>query len=199
MQSHFNVNIVDDSGQSEDITPVKPDDTTPAQETNVAPVARIAGPIGAIEAGARVSLSAEGSTDANGDKLSYTWMSQDGQTLSGQDKAVITFTAPEKDRDAQYVVSLTVSDGSLSSTATYTLNVKAKAAAADETTDGKDSDTISYPSWSSTQTWKEGDIVNNHGALYQCKPLPEGAWCNVAPTYYEPGAGIAWGDAWKAL
>ncbi|MDK8009063.1 chitinase, partial [Escherichia coli] len=58
VQSHFNVNIVDDSGQSEDITPVKPDDTTPAQETNVAPVARIAGPIGAIEAGARVSLSA---------------------------------------------------------------------------------------------------------------------------------------------
>jgi len=49
-------------------------------------------------------------------------------------------------------VSLTVSDGTLSSTATYTLNVKAKAAAADETTDGKDSDTISYPSWSSTQT-----------------------------------------------
>jgi hypothetical protein len=197
VQSHFNVNIVDDSGQA-DTTTDTTDDTTPAPETNVAPVARISGPIGAIEAGAQVSLSAESSTDANGDKLTYTWMSQDGQTVSGQDKAVVTFTAPEKDQDAQYVVSLTVSDGTLSSITTYTLNVKAKAAA-DEATGETDGSSISYPSWSSTQTWKAGDIVNNHGALYQCKPLPEGAWCNSAPTYYEPGAGIAWGDAWKAL
>ncbi|MGL5698024.1 MAG: chitinase, partial [Kluyvera sp.] len=140
-------------------------------------------------------------TDANGDKLSYSWMSQDGQRVSGEDKAVILFTAPQNTVDSQYVVSLTVSDGVLSSTTTYTLNVKAKAAdeAADETKDGNDSDVINYPSWSSSQTWKAGDIVNNHGALYQCKPLPVGAWCNVAPSYYEPGVGLAWGDAWKAM
>ncbi|WP_250666712.1 PKD domain-containing protein, partial [Escherichia coli] len=47
---------------------------------NHAPVAQIAGPIGAVEAGAQVSLSAEGSTDADGNKLTYTWRSQDGQT-----------------------------------------------------------------------------------------------------------------------
>ncbi|EBA3287859.1 secreted chitinase, partial [Salmonella enterica] len=43
------------------------------------------------------------------------------------------------------------------------------------------------------------DIVNSNGALYQCKPFPEGSWCNVAPAYYEPGVGIAWADAWNAL
>lgn len=197
VEKHFNVTVIDNGGQP-DTVPDTTTDTTPAPEVNVAPVARIAGPIGAIEAGSQVSLSATGSSDANGDALTYTWMSQDGKVVSGKDKSVVTFTAPEKDRDAQYVVSLTVSDGQLSSTATYTLTVKAKAVV-DERTDGQDGGAISYPSWSSTQTWKAGDIVNNHGALYQCKPLPEGAWCNTAPAYYEPGAGIAWGDAWKAM
>jgi len=195
---YFNVTVVDDAGS--DGASDKTDDVTPAPQVNVAPVARIAGPVGAVEAGSLVSLSAEASTDANGDKLSYSWMSQDGQTLSGADKAVINFSAPQSDKDAQYVVSLTVSDGSLSSTATYTLNVKAKAAADDAKDEpAGDSGAISYPAWSASQSWKPGDIVNNHGALFQCKPLPEGAWCNVAPTYYEPGAGLAWGDAWKAL
>ena len=102
-----------------------------------------------------MSLSAEASTDANGDKLSYSWMSQDGQTLSGADKAVINFSAPESDKDAQYVVSLTVSDGSLSSTATYTLNVKAKAAADDAKDEpAGDSGVINYPAWSASQSWK---------------------------------------------
>ncbi|BBS13720.1 chitinase [Klebsiella aerogenes] len=198
VQHYFNVTVVDDTGS--DGASDKTDDVTPAPQANVAPVARIAGPVGAVEAGSLVSLSAEASTDANGDKLSYSWMSQDGQTLSGADKAVINFSAPESDRDAQYVVSLTVSDGSLSSTATYTLNVKAKAAADDAKDEpAGDSGVINYPAWSASQSWKPGDIVNNHGALFQCKPLPEGAWCNVAPTYYEPGAGLAWGDAWTAL
>lgn len=198
VQHYFNVTVVDDAGS--DGASDKTDDVTPAPQVNVAPVARIAGPVGAVEAGSMVSLSAEASTDANGDKLSYSWMSQDGQTLSGADKAVINFSAPESDKDAQYVVSLTVSDGSLSSMATYTLNVKAKAAADDAKDEpAGDSGVINYPAWSASQSWKPGDIVNNHGALFQCKPLPEGAWCNVAPTYYEPGAGLAWGDAWKAL
>lgn len=112
VQHYFNVTVVDDTDS--DGASDKTDDVTPAPQANVAPVARIAGPVGAVEAGSLVSLSAEASTDANGDKLSYRWMSQDGQTLSGTDKAVINFSAPQSDKDAQYVISLTVSDGSLS-------------------------------------------------------------------------------------
>ena len=193
VQHYFNVNIVDDSGNAKPEPTPAPEPTPspqPAPATNVAPIAHIAGPVGAVEAGSAVSLSGAGSTDANGDKLTYTWMSQDGQTVSGADKSVIVFNAPEKDQDAQYAISLKVSDGSLSSTTSYTLNVKAKAAA-----DGS----VVYPAWNATTQWKADDIVNNHGVLYQCKPLPVGAWCSVAPAYYEPGAGIAWQDAWKAL
>lgn len=50
------------------------------------------------------------------------------------------FNAPDVTQNTQYVVNLTVSDGTLSSTAVYTLNVKAKAAAADD-----EDKTTSYP------------------------------------------------------
>ncbi|WP_171857443.1 glycoside hydrolase family 19 protein [Enterobacter kobei] len=212
VQKFFNVNIVNDDGSvTPDETPVTPtptpsEDETPApapvpDETpaepavvNHAPVAHIAGPIGAVEAGAHVSLSAEGSTDADGNALTYTWRSQDGQTVTGQDKAVVTFTAPESATAQQIEISLTVSDGELSSTTSYLLNVKAKAAPSqDEGTSGD------YAPWSANSKYKAGDIVNNHGKLFQCKPFPYSGWCNNAPAYYEPGAGLAWSDAWTAL
>ncbi|MHA0863724.1 glycoside hydrolase family 19 protein [Enterobacter wuhouensis] len=213
VQKFFKVNIVNDDGSATtpDETPVTPaptpaEDETPApapaptpDETpaepviaNHAPVAQIAGPIGAVDAGAQVSLSAEGSTDADGNKLTYTWRSQDGQTVSGEDKAVVTFTAPESATAQQYEVSLTVSDGELSSTTSYLLNVKAKAATPSQ-------DDASYAAWSANSKYNAGDIVNNHGKLFQCKPFPYSGWCNSAPAYYEPGAGLAWADAWTAL
>lgn len=201
VQKFFNVNIVNDDGSAttpdeNPVTPAPTPDETPAEPVavNHAPVAHIAGPVGAVEAGAQVSLSAEGSTDADGNKLTYTWRSQDGQTVTGQDKAVVTFRAPESATAQQIEVSLTVSDGELSSTTSYLLNVKAKAAPSqDEGTSG------SYVAWSANSKYKAGDIVNNHGKLFQCKPFPYSGWCNNAPAYYEPGAGLAWADAWTAL
>lgn len=199
VQKFFNVNIVNDDGSSvtPDETPVTPtpaEDETPAEPVavNHAPVAHIAGPIGAVEAGAQVSLSAEGSTDADGNKLTYTWRSQDGQTVTGQDKAVVTFKAPESATAQQIEVSLTVSDGELSSTTSYLLNVKAKASTPSQ-------DDGAYQAWSANSKYNAGDIVNNHGKLFQCKPFPYSGWCNNAPAYYEPGAGLAWADAWTAL
>lgn len=206
VQKFYKVNIVNDDGSATtpDETPVTPTpdetpvtpvpDETPAA-VNHAPVAQIAGPIGAVEAGAQVSLSAEGSTDEDGNKLTYSWRSQDGQTVTGDDKAVVTFSAPEAATAQQYEISLTVSDGELSSTTSYLLNVKAKEAAPskDEGTSGD------YAAWSANSKYEAGDIVNNHGKLFQCKPFPYSGWCNNAPAYYEPGAGLAWSEAWTAL
>lgn len=218
VQKFFNVNIINDDGSAvnpSDNTPADntpadntpadntpadntPADNTPADDTpavtNHAPVAVISGPVGAVDAGAQVSLSAEGSTDEDGNKLTYTWRSQDGQTVSGEDKAVVTFTAPEAATAQQIEVSLTVSDGELSDTTTYLLNVKAKA----QTPSG-DEDSDTYAAWSANSKYNAGDIVNNHGKLFQCKPFPYSGWCNSAPAYYEPGVGLAWADAWTAL
>ncbi|WP_312344285.1 glycoside hydrolase family 19 protein [Leclercia sp.] len=223
VQKFFNVNIINDDGSAvnpSDNTPADntpadntpadntpadntpadntPADNTPADDTpavtNHAPVAVISGPVGAVDAGAQVSLSAEGSTDEDGNKLTYTWRSQDGQTVSGEDKAVVTFTAPEAATAQQIEVSLTVSDGELSDTTTYLLNVKAKA----QTPSG-DEGSDTYAAWSANSKYNAGDIVNNHGKLFQCKPFPYSGWCNSAPAYYEPGVGLAWADAWIAL
>ena len=223
VQKFFNLNIINDDGSAvnpSDNTPADntpadntpadntpadntpadntPADNTPADDTpavtNHAPVAVISGPVGAVDAGAQVSLSAEGSTDEDGNKLTYTWRSQDGQTVSGEDKAVVTFTAPEAATAQQIEVSLTVSDGELSDTTTYLLNVKAKA----QTPSG-DEGSDTYAAWSANSKYNAGDIVNNHGKLFQCKPFPYSGWCNSAPAYYEPGVGLAWADAWTAL
>ncbi|MGS9184189.1 chitinase, partial [Salmonella enterica subsp. enterica serovar Infantis] len=59
--------------------------------------------------------------------------------------------------------------------------------------------TTSYHAWSSSQKCNPGDIVNSKGALYQCKPFPQGSWCNVAPANNEPGVCIPCADAWNAL
>lgn len=224
VQKFYKVNIVNDDGSAvtpgddtpadntpadntpadntpADNTPADntPADNTPADNTpavvNHAPVAVIAGPIGAVDAGAQVSLSAENSTDEDGNKLTYTWRSQDGQTVSGEDKAVVTFTAPESATAQQYEISLDVNDGELSNTTTYLLNVKAKA----QTPAGDEGSSDAYAAWSANSKYNAGDIVNNHGKLFQCKPFPYSGWCNSAPAYYEPGVGLAWADAWTAL
>ncbi|WP_435955145.1 glycoside hydrolase family 19 protein [Dryocola sp. BD626] len=194
VEHFYNVTIVGGGDDEKDNTP----EPQPGPEANVAPVANIAGPVGMVDAGSAVSLSAAASTDANGDELSYRWTFPNGTVISGKDKSVVTFNAPEKSTDAQYAISLEVSDGTLSSHASYTLNVKAKAAQ-DETTPADETAPGEYPAWNVNQQWKSGDIVNNHGALFQCKPYPYGAWCNSAPEHYEPGVGLSWTDAWTAL
>ena len=48
------------------------------------------------------------------------------------------------------------------------------------------------------KTYAPGDVVQNHGALYRCKPWPASGWCGLGGAY-EPGVGWAWTDAWDLL
>ncbi len=42
-----------------------------------------------------------------------------------------------------------------------------------------------------------GTIVKGtDGKIYECKPFPYSGWCNQAPSYYAPGTGWNWEDAW---
>jgi hypothetical protein len=90
--------------------------TVTASSANVAPVAS-AGTVQSVALGL-VTLDGSGSTDANGDTLTYTWTmlaKPIGSTaaLNDSTSAKPTFTA---DLVGVYVASLTVSDGRLSST-----------------------------------------------------------------------------------
>eukprot|EP01067_Filipodium_phascolosomae_P004118 Filipodium_phascolosomae@DN2725_c1_g1_i10.p1 len=43
-------------------------------------------------------------------------------------------------------------------------------------------------------SYSTGDIVFHNAKVYKCL---QGSWCSGDPTAYEPGAGRAWGSAWK--
>jgi hypothetical protein len=92
---------------------------------NLPPVAN-AGPDQTVALGAAVTLTGAGSSDPNGDALTCAWSQTGGTavTLSGATTATPSFTAPAA--SATLTFSLTVSDGTLQSTAdTVVVNVSA--------------------------------------------------------------------------
>ncbi len=105
--------------------------TKPAA-ANAAPVAH-AGPDQAnVQSGAMVTLNGSGSSDDDGDALTYAWTQTGGSpsvTLTGATTVNPTFTAPTLARgaaDSVFTFSLTVNDGTVDSAAdTVQITVKA--------------------------------------------------------------------------
>lgn len=53
-----------------------------------------------------------------------------------------------------------------------------------------------YSEYSEGTIYKGGDTVSNAGGVYACKSYPNSGWCGQAKSYYAPGTGSAWQDAW---
>lgn len=72
-----------------------------------------AGPNQTVDEGVTVDLDGTGSTDADGDPLTYSWTQTDGPTapLSGADTATPSFTAPDLATAETLIFELTVEDG----------------------------------------------------------------------------------------
>lgn len=88
------------------------------QNVNRAPVASAGGPYAGL-VGAAVDMSAAGSSDPDGDALSYAWTFGDGMEGTGVAVSHVYGAA------GHYVVGLTVGDGALSSAASTTADVSA--------------------------------------------------------------------------
>ncbi|WP_420859205.1 PKD domain-containing protein, partial [Marivivens marinus] len=111
--------------------------------SNAAPVAN-AGPDQTVSSAASVTLDGTTSSDADSDALTYAWTQTSGTsvTLSSTTAAQPTFTAPTLavgDADAVLVFSLTVNDGTESSSAdAVTITVEAPSNAAPVANAGPD-------------------------------------------------------------
>jgi minor extracellular serine protease Vpr len=113
----FSFQAVDDGGNVTNVATVN------VSVVNRPPVAQASGPL-QVRGKAVVTLSAAGSSDPDGDALTYSWAQTGGTpvTLSGGNTATPNFTAPNTDGPLTFRV--TVSDGDLSSTASVSVNVK---------------------------------------------------------------------------
>src|SRR6185503_10410481 len=91
---------------------------------NDAPTAN-AGPDQAVDESVVVTLTGAGSTDPEGQTLTYTWLQTAGPTvtLSSSSAASPTFTAPEGLSNTACTFQLTVSDGTSTSVDTVVITI----------------------------------------------------------------------------
>lgn len=151
---------------------VNPIDLEP---TNTAPVANLSAP-DQVNAGDTVTVDASGSTDAEGDDLTYTWTLPSGVTGSGSS---INFVADEYEQDTTLNFTVIVSDGELTNEASASVVVLKKSGTID-TCDN---------AWDAANVYTGGDKVTQDGTLYEAKWWTQGQ---------DPSQSGEWG-VWKNL
>jgi len=111
-----------------------------------------AGPDQSVNEGDEVILDGSGSSDPDGDPLTYQWTAPAGITLNNDTDEKPTFTAPEVSTDTDFKFSLVVNDGTVDSPAdevTITVKQVNKAPTANAGDD---------------QTVNEGDLITLDGS-----------------------------------
>ncbi len=104
--------------------------TNPFIVTNRKPSANAGEDIQQADEGSPVTLNGSGSSDPDGDTLSYHWVQTAGPSAvgpTGENTTTLAFTAPQVDADTVLTFALTVKDGhSINYSATDTVNVRVR-------------------------------------------------------------------------
>ncbi len=162
--------------------------------TNQPPVAAISASGTTVTGAGSVNLSGAGSSDPEGQALSYQWslVSGSNASLSAASgvQTTLNLTAPAQDQSV--VVRLSVSDGAASHSTTVSITHK-------KTGGGGDYD-YAYPAGIGSYVAGQTVVLGSDSNRYRCRPFPEGGWCNVNSAFhYAPGTGTNWQDAWTRL
>ncbi|WP_293139253.1 glycosyl hydrolase family 18 protein [Okeania sp. SIO3I5] len=172
----------------EDITGLIPPD--PGDK---APVAD-AGSNQTITGPATVHLNGTGSYDPNDKPITYSWTQSSGPSVSLMNPTTATpsFDAPlPSSKSDTYQFTLEVSNGDKTDTDSVEVVVNKE-----EAGECGDYDYV-YPDGIGSYVSGETIVQGTDGNLYQCKPHPEGGWCNQSPEAYGPVEGWAWSSAWN--
>lgn len=162
---------------------------------NTAPVAQASAQPNVVTGAGSAQLSAAGSSDADGDTLSYSWsiLSGSGATLSASSGVNVQLNLADPAQNQTVRVQLRVSDGELSDTAVVEIDHRRS------NSGGGDYDYV-YPDAIGQYVVGETIVLGSDGYRYQCRPFPHGGWCNInSPYHYAPGTGANWQDAWIRL
>ncbi|GAB2511472.1 lytic polysaccharide monooxygenase [Microbulbifer agarilyticus] len=162
--------------------------------TNQAPTAVVTASSDHIVGAGSVELSAAQSTDPEGTPLSYQWavLSGAGVSLSAVDTVEVTLSADAPLAAQNILVELSVSDGQATHTVTQLIEQSLPSS-------GDDYD-YEYPAGIGRYVPGESIVLGSDNQRYQCRPAPEGQWCNInSPFHYAPGSGTNWQDAWIKL
>lgn len=154
--------------------------TTPVNPTP--PVARISGPT-ALKSGEAYTFTSAASTGYNGPLLRQ-WVipglesAPNGVTASGKAYTVTTQTV--------FKARLNVRDQENGKTDQAEFEFTVSPPGSGE----------QYPPYVPGGQHEAGQIYSHNGVNYKCKYT---SWCSGSPQYYEPGAGLAWAEAWDKL
>lgn len=166
---------------------------------NSAPIAVASADPDTVTGAGSVSLSGMGSSDPDGDPLTYSWSitAGTGASLSSNSGSSVTLSLTEPAQSQTVTVALTVSDGELSNSTSVDIDHSASDGTGGGT--GGDYD-YAYPDGIGSYLPGETIVLGSDGNRYQCRPWPNGDWCNVnSPYHYAPGTGANWQDAWIQL
>ena len=154
------------------------DGTTNPPNGNLSPVANANGPYNA-DVNDSVLFSSNGSSDPDGNIVSYQWQFGDGST-STQENPTHTYSTA-----GTFAVKLTVTDNeSKSSSSNTSATVKEVSLPGDCT----------EPQYVAGTQYNNGDLVQNVNKKFSCKV---GGWCSSSAAWaYEPGVGMHWQLAW---